>query len=293
MPARRWIAVAVGALALAGCAHGPAPDAGARSRDTPSYGPAVDGMVALAWRTRLDDAEGGRFQIKLTNTGSAPFTVLATSLDSPGFTQLPPNPRETVFRPGARIDMPTPYGPVSCDAGVMAEPAYAVLEVLRPDKAREQVRVPMPSYYGVLTRVHEEECVAVAIAEAVTVELLDSRLVGSGSDQVIQATLQLTRRASEQSIAVTDVVGSMLYDLEEREGVRLPVDMAPQQAVLTVPIDIAPATCETHVIAETKKPFTFPLWLSLAGAEPQYSEIPTSEAQRESFYGLLVEVCDL
>lgn len=293
---RWWMALAVGVLALSGCAltqTGAGPEAVATTTVSVSYGPAVDGMVALAWRTRLDDAAGGRFQIKLTNTGSEQYTVLATSLDSPGFIPLPPSPRETLFRPGARIDMPTPYGPVICDADVHAEPAYAALEVLRPDGTREQLRVPLPSDYAILTRIHDEECLAEAIAEALSVELIDAQVVGSGADQALQATLRLTRRAGEQSIAITDVVGSMLYDLVERDGIELPVVLAPDQSMLTVPIQIAPATCAPHVIAETKKPFTFPLWLSFDGAERQYSEIPTSAAQRELLPGVLVEVCDL
>ena len=85
----------------------------------------------------------------------------------------------------------------------------------------------------------------------------------------------------------------MLYNLAERDGVQLPAELTPGQSVLTVPIEIAPATCASHVIAETKKPFTFPLWLSLDGAEPLYSEIPTSDAQRAPLYGVLVAVCDL
>jgi len=292
MPSRWRVALAVAGLALSGCAQTQArPGAGASTSASLTYGPAVDGMVALAWRTRLDDAAGGVFQIKLTNTGSEQFTVLATGLDSPGFTLLPPNPRETLFRPGARIDMPTPYGPVICDAE--AEPAYAALEVLRPDGTHEQVRVPLPSDYGILTRIFDEKCQAAALAEAVAVELVEPRVVGSGAEQVLQATLQLTRRASEKSIAVTDLVGSMLYDLVERDGIELPLELAPEQSVLTVPIEIAPATCATHVIAETKKPFTFPLWLSLDGAEPLYSEIPTTAAQRAPLSGVLVEVCDL
>lgn len=180
---------------MTGCgAAQPAPGASTTTSVARSYGPAVEGMTALAYRTRVDDAEGGRFQIKLTNTGSVEFTVVATGLDSAGFEPLPPSPRETLLRPGARIDMPTPYAPVICRETGVAEPAYAALDVVGLDGSREQVRVHMPSDHDVLTRIHDEECQAVALAEAVTVELIDLRVVGSGVDQVVQGTLRLTRR---------------------------------------------------------------------------------------------------
>lgn len=294
MPSRWWVAVAIGALATSACATAESdPSAGATTSAALDYGPSVDGMVALAYRTRVDDAVGGRFQIKLTNTGNEQFTILGTGLDSAGFRTLPLSPRETLFRPGARIDLPTPYGQVICGPGDVAEPAYAALDVQRPDGTRDQVRVPMPSDHGVLSRIHGEECQALALAEAVAIELVDLHLVGSGADQVVQGSLELTRRSSEQDIGVTDMRGSVLYVVAPQHGTTLPVDLGAEESSLTVPIEVAPATCAAHVIAETKKPFVFPLWLSLGGTEPVFSEIPVSTTQRDLLYGSLSVVCDL
>lgn len=294
MPSRWWAAITLGTLALSGCAAAQsAPERSPTSSAARSYGPAVTGMTALAYRTRVDDAAGGRFQIKLTNTGSVEFTVVATALDSPGFEPLPPSPRETFFRPGARIDMPTPYGAVICTDEVVAEPAYAALEVRRPNGSHEQVRVPMPSDHDVLTRIHAEECQAVALAEAVTVELVDLQVVGSGADQVVHGMLRLTRRDSDESIAVTDVRGSVLYDVVPQQGTALPVVLAATASSVAMPIQVSPATCAAHVIAETKKPFVYPLWLSLDGAEPVFSEIPVTTSQRDVLYRSLLVACEL
>lgn len=292
MPSRGWAALAIGTLALSGCAAAASdPDSGATTSAALSYGPPVEGMVALAYRTRVDDAAGGQFQIKLTNTGTEEFTVVATGLDSAGFRLLPASPRETLFRPGARIDMPTPYGEAVCGPDITAEPAYAALDVVRPDGTHERVRVPMPSDHAVLTRIHDEECQAVALAEAVTVEVVDLRPIGPGADQVVRGTLQLTRMSGEQAITVTEMRGSVLYDVVPGQ---LPATLAADESVLAVPIEVSPATCAAHVIAETKKPFVFPLWVSLNEQdEPVFSEIPLSTPQRDLLYSSLKLVCGL
>lgn len=273
-----------------GAAPGPAASAVTPSL---SYGPAVAGMTALAYRTRVDEAAGGRFQIKLTNTGSEPFTVVSTGLDSAGFTTVPQSARRTEFAPGARIDMPTPYGEVRCGPDEPPEPAYAALDILRPNGSTERVRVPMPSDYGVLTRIHDQGCVARQLAEDVTVELTGLDEVGQGAQQVVHGVLRLTRAASPADIAVTDIRGSVLYDVGPASGSGLPAILAADAHTLDVPVEMSPASCDTHIIAETKKPFVFPLFLALDGGEPIFSLIPVSEAQRGMLYDSLIVACGL
>lgn len=296
MPSRWWIAVAVGGLALSGCAQTQPPSGSGTSATTSAnlrYGPAVDGMTALAYRTRLDDAAGGRFQIKLTNTGDEAFTVTSTALDSAGFERLPPAPRTTEFRPGARIDMPTPYGAALCGVSEPAEPAYAALEIVRPDGARETVRVPMPSDYGVLSRIHDEECLRMSLFAALTVELVDLRPIGTGGDRILTGALRLTRRPGTGDVAVTDLRGNVLYDVLPAQGTTLPVANGPEEPALTLPLTIGPATCMTHVLAEIKQPFVYPVWIGVDGAEPVRLEIPVAQPQRDLIYAMLVVACDL
>ncbi len=85
----------------------------------------------------------------------------------------------------------------------------------------------------------------------------------------------------------------MLYDVVPGEGAQLPLILAADQVRLAVPIEVSPATCAAHVIAETKKPFVFPLWVSLnEEEEPVFSEIPMSPPQQDLLYGSLLVVCN-
>lgn len=297
MRTRGWLAPIVVAAALTGCSSAPAgPPAPSSESTAPTslhYDDPVEGMTAWAYRTRVDDAAGGRFQIKVTNTGDEPFSVASTGLDSPGFQPLPPSPRDTEFRPGARIDLPTPYGTVRCGTDDVAEPAYAVLGIVRPDGSQEQVRVPMPSDHDVLTRIHDEECQVSALAEAVTVQFVELRTVGSGAEQVVQGDLRLIRRDSPAAIAVTALRGNVLYDVAPLGDTLLPTTLEADRTEVSLPVEVFPATCDAHVIAETKKPFVFPLWISVDAAEPVFTEIPVSAEQRDLLYASLILVCDL
>ncbi|MEJ7704080.1 MAG: hypothetical protein WKF47_10575 [Geodermatophilaceae bacterium] len=253
----------------------------------------MEGMTALAYRTRLDDAAGGQFQIKLTNTGD---DVVHRGLNGAGLGRLRPAasfPRETEFRPGARIDMPTPYGAALCGADQAAEPASAELQVLRPDGTREQVRVPMPSDYDVLTRIHDEECVKLAVAAAVTVGFADLHPTGSGAEQALTGELRLTRRADTDQVVVTDLRGNTLYDAVLADGVSLPAGNGAEHRALSIPLSIRPATCATHVLAEIKQPYVFPVWIGLDGADPLRIEIPVTQQQRDVIFAMLIVVCDL
>lgn len=295
-PAVVLLAVAL----LAGCGQGSG--AAPRATTTPAtstalptfeYDAPVDGMVALAYRTRLDDAAGGVFQVKLQNTGTTPFTVVATALDSAGFEALPPAARDTEFSPGARIDMPTPYGAALCGPDQPAEPAYAALDVVRPDGMQERVRVPMPSDYDVLTRIHDEECSELAIAAAVTVELVDLTPVGAGSEQVLAGELRLTRQPGTGELAITELRGNVLYDILLTDGTQLPVSNGPEAPGLGLPITIGPATCMTHVLAEIKQPYVYPVWIAVDDDEPVRLEIPVPQAQRDQIAAMLAVACDL
>lgn len=221
---------------------------------SPSYGPAVPDITALAYRARIDFATTGRFQVRVQNTGSQPFTVLGVALDSPGFDMLPATPLETVFDPGAVIDLRTPYGAVICEAGLAAEPAYAILDLRRTGGAEERVRAPMPSQNEAVSAMHDEDCAAQAIATAVTVTLAGLVVMQVDGAPTVTGTLQLRRSASGESIAIVDLLGSVVLQVRTAASTKLPVEMAADTATLTVPIQIRQATCDPHYLADVKTP---------------------------------------
>lgn len=288
-------------IVLSGCsaAAGPA-DGGSgdpistTSVTAPIATPAVPGIRALAVRLRTDLAVGGQFQTRITNTGSEPFSVLAVSLDSPGFDRLPFAGRPAVYNPGATIDLPTLYGKAVCGAGVVVDPVFAAVQVQRPDGQTDELRVPLEASDDIVDRIHGEECHALALAEAVDVSLGgDFSTAEVDGETVVQATITLTRGENTEEIALTELRGSVVIYVLFADDSDAPATMPAAESQLVVPVllSITGRTCDGHVLSETKQPFLFPFFLTFDGGEAQYGILDVSPEQRSALWSYIQTVC--
>ena len=276
---RRWGAAAA-VLLVAAC--GSAPEAAAPRPSASSVAPSVPsvpGIEVEAVQLRTDAAVGGRFQVRVTATGEEPVTVTSVALDSPGFGPLPAVETSTEIDPGRIVDLRTPLGPVRC--GAEAEPAAALLTVARGDGAAEEVRVPMAA--AALGRIHAAACAAEALAEVVTVTVSGLRPAG----EELVGRLALTRRSGTEEVHAIRIARSVLMDVEADLPLVLPGD-APEAVAQ---VRFTPATCEPHVLAETKQPFRFPLGVEVAGAAEVVVDLPVPPEVRAQLQDLVDRVC--
>ena len=255
--------------------------------------PAVPGMHAQAVRLRTDTAVGGQFQTRITNTGTEPFLVLGVSLDSPGFERLSFAGRPADYNPGTTIDLPTAYGAAICAEGVRVDPAFTAVQVQRPDGRTEEVRVPLEAPDDIVDRIHTEECQALALAAVVGVRLgvltpgaLDGR-------PVLQADITLTRGESTEDIGLTELRGSVVFDVSFAQDDDSPPVLAADESELAVPVVIRMTGrgCDAHVLGETKQPFLFPYFLAFDDGEPQYAVLDVSPEQREAMWSYVDLAC--
>jgi hypothetical protein len=277
---RRTAIVLVVLLTAACGSAAPSADPARTSRSGAAEIPAVPGIEAEAVRLRTDEAVGGRVQVRVTDTGDDGFTVTGVALDSPGFTALPATAVTAEFAPGRVIDLPTPYGAPVC--GTAPLPAAARLTVVRPGGQEESVRAPLAA--DVLEVVHHEECGALAVAEAVTVSV--TGLADDGD--ALMGTLTLTRRDGDSRVAATTLSRSVLLEATA-EGLPLVLDSGERQ--VTTAVSFTPATCDPHVLSETKKPYVFPLTVEVAGADPVPVDLPLDETARGRLAALVQRVC--
>jgi hypothetical protein len=269
-------AVLTAACGMTPPASAPAPASGSGASPIA----AVPGIEAEAVRLRTDEAVGGQVQVRVTNTGDDGFTVTAVTLDSPGFALLPPTAVTAEFPPGRVIDLPTPYGSPECDAAPL--PAEARLSVVRPDGGVEEVRVPLAG--DVLAVVHDEECAVRAVAEVV-----DVSVTGLADDgDTLSGSLTLTRRDGDQRVSATALSRSVLL---EADADRLPLVLAAGEPSVTTAVSFTPATCDPHVLSETKKPYVFPLTVEVEGADPVPIDLPLDDAARDRLAALVQRVC--
>jgi hypothetical protein len=73
------------------------------------------------------------------------------------------------------------------------------------------------------------------------------------------------------------------------EGLPLVLDSGERQ--VTTAVSFTPATCDPHVLSETKKPYVFPLTVEVAGADPVPVDLPLDEAARGRLAALVQRVC--
>ena len=254
--------VATTVLALAGCSNPP-------EQDLPSD------ITASAYRSRVDDAIGGQFQITIANTGERPIAVHTIALASPGFAPVAPTVREIELQKGGRIDIPTPYGAARCDTTV--GPLAARLYVTREGEREQDVEVPLAQPYDIIDRIHSEECTAEQVLSKVSMTLSLSSPPPVSTDP-LSASLLVSRESFDGPIRVDELRGSVLYDVT---GV-LPRTLQSDSDSLAVPLTITTASCEAHAIADSKKPFVFPIYLAFGDEKPVYARIPVpNETQKQ------------
>jgi hypothetical protein len=242
--------------------------------------PAVPGIDAEAVRLRTDEAVGGQVQVRLTNTGDQPFTATSVAIDSPGFEPLPPSAATATYAPRQVIDLPTPFGDPVCDAA--AEPAAARLTVVRPDGTSEDLRVPLSA--EVLGRIHDEECAVERVLAVVDVEVTDIQDDGDGST----GTLTLTRRSGSQPVTVTRLARSVLIEPTIDD---LPLELAGNAGSASVDVFFAPASCDPHVLAETKQPYLFVLGVDVGDEEEVPVDLPIDQGDEAALAAMVQRVC--
>jgi hypothetical protein len=242
--------------------------------------PPVSGIEAEAVRLRTDEALGGQVQTRVTNTGDAPFTVTSVALDSPGFAPLPPRAETTVYQPGQVIDLPTPFGDPVCDTA--AQPAAALLTVVRPDGTTEDLRVPLSA--DVLDLIHEQTCAAEAVLAVADIEVSDLHDDGDGST----GTLTLTRQSGSQAVTVTRLGRSVVL---EPTVAHLPLRLAGNAESTSSAIAFTPASCDAHVLAETKKPYVFVLGVTVDDGDPVPVDLPLDQGDKDALAAMVQRVC--
>jgi hypothetical protein len=280
---RSAIALLTGAAALlaacGGPAGGPSSQASSSSAEPSASVPAVPGIEAEIVRLRTDEAIGGQVQVRLTDTGDTPFTVTAVALRSSGFAPEPTKAITAEYAPGRVIDLPVPFGAPVCDAAPV--PAAAELTVVRPDGAVEQVQVPAAA--DVLELIHSEECAVLAVTAVVDITVTDLHDDGDA----LAGTLTLTRRKGTEPISATRLSRSVLIE----PTADLPLDLAGDEDSASASVSFTPASCDPHVLAETKKPYVFPLAVTVGGADEVPVDLPLDQAARDRLAGLVQRVC--
>lgn len=280
-------------MALVGTACGDT-TGGAASSPAPTQ-TSVPTLSAVAFRLREDEAVGGRFQVKVTNSGDRPVQVRAVALDSPVLANGPPTSRDTVLRPDGRVDLPVRHGAAVCEPGAEASDVTAVLTLVH-DGSQRLVRLPLGATEesrAVLARIHDESCTAQRVAAVLSATITVGEPGTDAAGLVLPGTVVLERTGAggdASAVTATAVGGSVLYGLTAPLGT-LPATLPPGQARLELPVLVRSTRCSGHVLGEAKKPYEIGVWLRLDAADEQWVQVATTPAVRSALRAYLDQAC--
>jgi hypothetical protein len=296
---RRWVFIAAAVVVLiAGLIVAIRVGAGHRDQAAKPDGPPVRlHATAEQWRENEVKRE---IAVALHNDGDVPVWVSRVDLVLPSFEGETGVDTNTLLPAGGlRVDIPVKFGTGSCLPA--AAPSYAVV-VARPEGATrwQRVTVAFPDPNPLLNQLLAIDCATQRVEQSVTLKFGRWRDLGKAG---VQGSLVVDRTAAATGdVAIPEVDGNVLYDftftkastkqaLTKKDSPLATVTAAAPHA--EVPFVAEPQRCDLHAIAETKKPFEFPVWVTLGGGKPLATTVPVDDDDRKALDTMLRRNCGL
>jgi hypothetical protein len=221
------------------------------------------GPVELSAEVRQyrNDVALRRLSVTVTNDGDRPLSISGVRLAAPGFALLPMSDPEVELPPGDRVDLPVPYGEVSCTS----PSGGADQAELRVDGRR--VTVALPDEGGLLQRLRDRDCTQQRVAQALSLQL--GTFARSGTQ--LSGALVLTRQGGgAEPVSLTEAGGTIVYTVRPAG---LPAVLQPGADRLEVPVVITASRCDGHALSQNSRSAVFTFYVAVGAAEPV--QVPT------------------
>lgn len=307
MRARRVVRLAAGpvvaAAVLAACT--PAGDDA-----TPLPSGVAQHLTAELRQDRTQYADR-RAKLHVVNGSSHAVTLLGGTLDAPGYGPSSPDgtARAREVAPGAGRDVRLRLGEVDCDAeppaalrGAEAQrtpvaTATVVVAVGEPTgegtAAGTAVEVEVVDPLARLAAVHREACAERLVASGVTLRVTDVRdgdvPTPDGDAPGGRITLAVEPVPGGPEVRLTEISGTTL--LSPAAGTAWAGDDLAGQADGQVVLDVVPARCDPHVVAEDKRGTFLPVHAEVDGVPQPVVYVPMTDQQRAAVYDLVHDAC--
>ncbi len=299
------LAVLLAATALQGCT--PAPGQQPGSTSTAPASPTPDSPLTAELNQFRDNYGKQIIELQLSNTTSAPVTVLAAELASPVF---PPGsaweaaPGGTEIPPGQTKSLPVRLQDPSCPAPAEAstdrasdEPTpAAAAEVhisFRQGSATLDQRLRAADPFGVLARNYAEMCLAQAAARVAVIGLApDLEVAADARTAVVRLTVTPREAAAgtPERLTIEQIEGTtLLAEPPETPWPRSVVVVA-GGAAAEYRLRIRPARCDAHAVAEDKVGTLLPLLVDVAGWKGSV-KVAAGPALKGQIYDFVTAAC--
>ncbi|BEL02274.1 hypothetical protein Q0Z83_004650 [Actinoplanes sichuanensis] len=241
--------------------------------------------TAEQWR---QDEVARQLGIALHNDGDAPVWISRVEPDLPSFEGETPADTEALLPPnGLRVDVTVPYGTGGCTAAAEASSVTVVARV-EGDTRTQRVRLALPYPNELLDRLLADDCAAETVRRSVSLRFSDWTDLGADG---VRGSLVVERSATATGTArLHSFDGNVMYRLAYRTADPL-AEVTAAAPVATLPFTASPLRCDLHAFAEVKKPFEFPVRVSLDGGKQLYTTVPVDDDDRQALDTMLRRNC--
>jgi hypothetical protein len=294
------IAATVLAATLAGCSA----DGGVVTTPTPSPGP-----ISVEVHQNRTDVAARQLQVAVTNHSSATLVVQELILRSDQFVAPAQWPKDrTTIAPGVTADLPVPLAATRCDGG---SPLPQIDLLFRlGDGAEQRVTLEATDRLGQLAPLRDADCLLVSVSEIVDIASstaptiittptgiqtarLDLTLTPTGTSTSTDGTVTISGVRSTTLLTVTPWDPGILDGADDASATTstgLPLTVGRTEAPRVLSLEVRPARCDAHAIAEDKRGTIIPLEVTVGGASGEIS-VATSDAVREELYAFVRAAC--
>lgn len=279
--------VVILALVLAGCSGSP----GSSGSGAPAEVAVPAGVTMSVLQYRSDQALR-RVQITVHNDGTAPVTVARATLTAAGFVgdaawTSRGGTDDATIRPGEAVDLPAALpARVTCPG---SRPVTATARLQLRGSGATTRPAPVTDAYGALTTVHEQDCLEQAAARVARLELVEP-LRTEGRRTFLD--LRLTPTGRPGTVTVESVRSTTLLDPPDGDAWRLGTVVGPGGPV-TASLELQPARCDPHAIAEDKLGTVFTLTLHVDRGASGVVDLPAGTKLRGEIQNWVLAACGL
>ncbi|RIJ77736.1 hypothetical protein D1871_05715 [Nakamurella silvestris] len=216
-----------------------------------------------------------KMNVVITNSSTADLDILTADLTS-GYLQKAVEPyRDGTVRAGAALALAFTLPAAICTPGATADPSVTIR--YRSAGVEGTMTVVPVDTYGALEDVHRTDCAVDEIASLATLSFADElKVVDRDGTSTALLSLTLTPKATDRTLVVTEL---------ERTTLLVPAGTAtwkPQGLnnshgkPVTVDLEVIPARCDPHAVAEDKRGTFLGTHVTVDGQELPvvFTEIP-------------------
>lgn len=283
MTTRRSLAIAasLGAVAagsLAGC--------------TPAPLTALpDGVHVEIFQAR-DDYGPRRLEISVDNESDATLTIVSAAFRSPHIDEAGGAPwsRRLDILTGQTTNLRVTLGDSVCDPPA-GDDAVDIAFAL-PDGRTGEATIAPSDPFGAIDLVVAQDCAEQLLARTVDIHLADAlRTEQRDGHPVALLDVTYTPTGSGEPVSIASIQRTILLQpASHTETWPVQLDLSASDAPVTRTLDIVPANCRIHTVAEDKRGTYFPFTVTTSAGDGLFY-LPVTTAVKEQFYAYIADYC--